>query len=117
MTLEIDFIPDRLNQEPIIFIGMTNSELKLAAVLSVVVCVPISTVLGFFLGAGLVGFSIGIALAFGLMFLVGRRLRGLKRGRPEGYHIDAIHAWLEDKGLRPKSMIRESRVWDIVRRK
>ena len=46
-----------------------------------------------------------------------RALRRLKRGRPEGYHADAVRAWLEDRNLKPKTMLRESAVWDTRTRR
>ena len=114
---EITFMPARLNQEPIVFLGMTDSEMKLSAAMSLVICIPVGILVGTALGIAILGFGAGFALSFGLTWLIGKRLKRLKRGRPEGYHVHAIAAWLEDRGVKPRTMIRETRAWDIARRR
>lgn len=115
--LDITFIPDRLNEEPVIFIGMTDSELKLAAGVSVGFWLPVSIAGAVVFGQGILGVAIGTLLSFLTMWIVGKKLRVIKRGRPKGYHVMAITAWLEDRSLKPKTMIRETRTWGIHRQK
>lgn len=112
---EIYFIPDRLNEEPVIYIGMTQSELKMAGLVSVLFWLPVCIIIAVMLGYGTYGIAAGVVLAFGSMWLIGKRLRILKRGKPKGYHATAIAAWLEQHGLKPKTMLLTSGVWDIRR--
>lgn len=112
---DIDFLPDRLNEEPVVFLSMTNSEIKYAAGLCLGVWVPVSTLVGALLGFALMGFALSLALVFGSLWLIGKRLRVVKRGKPRQYHVIAIQAWLQDRGLAPRTLIRESRSWDINR--
>lgn len=114
---EIAFIPDRLNEEPIIFIGMTDSELKLAGMVSVGFWVPVCVVIAAVLGAGILGLAAGTLLAFASMWVIGKKLRVIKRGRPKQFHVMTITAWLEDRRLKSQTMIRQSTVWDTHRRK
>jgi conjugative transfer region protein (TIGR03750 family) len=114
---EIAFIPDRLNEEPIIFIGMTDSELKLAGMVSVGFWVPVCVVVAAVLGAGILGLAAGTLLAFASMWVIGKKLRVIKRGRPKQFHVMTITAWLEDRRLKSQTMIRQSTVWDTHRRK
>ena len=114
---EIAFIPDRLNEEPIIFIGMTDSELKLAGMVSVGFWVPVCAVVAAVLGAGILGLAAGTLLAFASMWVIGKKLRVIKRGRPKQFHVMTITAWLEDRRLKSQTMIRQSTVWDTHRRK
>lgn len=114
---EITFIPDRLNEEPVIFIGMTDSELKLAVGVSLGFWLPVSIIVAVLFGQGILGIAVGTLMAFLTMWLLGKKLRVIKRGRPKGYHVMAISAWLEDRNLKPKTMIRETRTWDIKRQK
>ncbi len=114
---EITFIPDRLNEEPVIFIGMTDSELRLATGVSLAFWLPISVFIGMLFGMGIIGVAAGTLLAFFTMWLLGKKLRLIKRGRPKGYHVSAITSWLEDHNLKPKTMIRETRTWDFKHRK
>jgi len=113
---EIAFIPDRLNEEPIIFIGMTDSELKLAGMVSVSFWVPVCVVVATVLGVGILGLAAGTLSAFASMWFIGKKLRVIKRGRPKQFHVMTITAWLEDNGLKPQTMIRQSTVWDIKRK-
>ena len=112
---EIDFIPDRLNEEPIVFLSMTNSEIKVGALLALVVWIPLCTLLGLVLGQVFLGFALSLGMVFVSLWFTGKRLRVIKRGKPKQYHVMAIKAWLQDCGLLPNTLIRESRVWDIKR--
>lgn len=116
MESEIAFIPDRLNEEPVIYIGMTNSELKLAGMVSVAFWIPVCLLIASLLGKGILGLAAGTGLAFATMWLVGKKLRVLKRGKPKQFHVMSIAAWLEDHGLKPQTMIRQTAVWDIRRK-
>lgn len=113
---EITFIPDRLNEEPIIFIGMTDSELKMAGMVSVGFWIPVCVVVATLLGAGILGLAAGTLLAFASMWFIGKKLRVIKRGRPKQFHVMTIAAWLEDHGLKSQTMIRQSTIWDIQRK-
>lgn len=117
MTEEIQFIPDRLNEEPVIFLSMTNSEIKLAVIASLAGWTPICLIIGLVLGNVLMSIAGIMAMTFITMFLAGRKLRVLKRNKPKQYHVMAITAWLEDRNMKIKTMIRTSQVWDIRRSK
>ena len=112
---EIDFLPDRLNEEPVVFLSMTNSEIKLAALACFAFWVPLSTLAGALLGQALLGVALSLAWVFASLWLIGKRLRVLKRGKPRQYHVLAIRALLQDYGLLPNTLVRESRAWDIRR--
>jgi conjugative transfer region protein (TIGR03750 family) len=112
---EVDFLPDRLNEEPVVFLAMTNSEIQYVALLCLAVWIPASTLVGALCGYALMGFALSLAGVFGSLWLIGRRLRVLKRGKPRQYHVMAIRAALQDRGLAPRTLIRESRAWDIRR--
>ena len=114
---EIVFLPDRLNRAPAVFLGLTDGELRMAGLVNLSVCVPAGAALAGLFGQAVLGLGAGALAACGGIWLTARALRRLKRGRPEGYHADAVAAWLEDKGLKPKTMLRESAVWDIRARR
>ena len=114
---EIVFLPDRLNRSPAVFLGLTDGELRMAGLANLAVCIPAGAMLAGLFGQTVLGVGAGALAACGGIWLTARALRRLKRGRPEGYHADAVAAWLEDKGLKPKTMLRESAVWDIRARR
>ena len=112
---DIDFLPDRLNEEPVVFLSMTNSEIKYATLLCLGFWVPVSTIVGALLGFALLGFALSLAFVFISLWLIGKRLRVVKRGKPRQYHVIAIQAWLQDRSLARRTLVRESRCWDIHR--
>lgn len=115
MIEEIEFVPDRLNEEPVVMLGMTHSEIKTVGVGAMLFWMPVMCVVGGSLGAALFGIGIGALCGFGTIYVIGKQLRVLKRGRPKGYHVMAIQAWLEDHNLKAKTMIRHSQSWGIRR--
>lgn len=112
---EIHFIPDRLNEEAVIFLSMTESELRYAVLACLMIWLPICIAIGGFMGNALLGFAVSMGMTYLSMWLLGRRLRVLKRGKPKQYHAMAITAQLEDWGMKKKTMIRQSQCWSIKR--
>ncbi len=110
---EFHFVADRLNGEPIAFLAMTNSEVKAVLGGCLALWTPVCLLLGFALGKPLAGLGAIFALVYLSMWGIGKRLSVIKRGKPPGYHVDALHAWLEDRGLKPRTLIRQAAVWDI----
>ncbi len=114
---EIAYIPERLNEEPVVVLGLTDAELRYAAAAGFGVLVPAGALGGALFGQAMVGGGAGAVLAIGAIYAMGQALRRLKRGKPAGYHADRIRAWLEDRGLGGDAMLRASAVWEPVRMK
>lgn len=76
---EIDFIPDRLIEEPVVFRGMTDSELISIMVGATVFWVPVSVIMLFPFGKALWGLAIGFGLALLTLLQAGKRLQIMKR--------------------------------------
>ena len=117
MEEEIAFLPDRLNRAPAVFLGLSDGKLRMAGLVNLGVWIPAGAVVAGLFGQAVPGLGAGALAACGGIWLTARVLRRLKRGRPEGYHADAVKAWLEDRGLKPRTMLRESAVWDIRARR
>ena len=117
MDGEIAFLPDRLNRPPVVFLGLSDGELRMAGLVNLAVCVPVCAAVAALFGEAVLGIGAGALAACAGIWITARVLRNLKRGRPEGYHADAVAAWLEDRGLKPRTMLRESAVWDIRARR
>lgn len=113
MASEIVFLPDRLNRQPVVFLGLTDGELRLVGLVNIVVWVPVGSLLGALVGAATLGLGAGALVAVGGIWASGKALRRLKRGKPAGYHTDRIGAWLQERGIGPRRMLRSSEVWDI----
>jgi len=112
---DIEFIPDRLNEEPVVFLAMTNSEIKLSLMIFFAIWTPICLIVGLIIGKVLLSLACVAGMVFLSMWLAGKRLRVIKRGKPKQYHMLALSAWLQDRGLSKNILIRESRTWDIQR--
>lgn len=115
MTQTIEFLPDRLNREPVVFRGMTTSELFIA--------------LGGGLVAGMIG-GIFPAVLLGIWALIptgalagaaiaimigGKWLARLKRGRPDTWLYRAMGARFARHGFGDPKLVQESAVW-VIRR-
>ena len=114
---EIAFLPDRLNRPPVVFLGLSDGELRMAGLANLAVWMPACALLAAPFGQAVLGIGAGALAAAAGIWLTAKGLRRMKRGRPDGYHADAVAAWLEDRNLKPKTMLRESAVWDIRARR
>jgi conjugative transfer region protein (TIGR03750 family) len=112
---DIEFIPDRLNEEPVVFLSMTNSEIKFSLMIFFIIWTPVCLVVGLIIGKTLLSLACVAGMVFLSMWLAGKRLRTVKRGKPKQYHMLALGAWLQDHGLAKQGLIRQSRTWDIQR--
>ena len=112
---EVAYIPERLNEQPVVVLGLTDGELRHVALAALAALVPLGTAAGMAFGQLAVGMGGGAVGAIGAVYVAGKVLRRLKRGKPVGYHADLMRAWLEDRGIGGDSMMRRSAVWEAVR--
>jgi conjugative transfer region protein (TIGR03750 family) len=115
MSEEITFLPARLNGAPIVFRGLTSTELGALAGLAVAVWLPLSLVICAALGFFMMGFGLAGLLALGTVWCASYWIEALKRGKPEGYHLLRFRLLLDDWKVRPSGFIRYSGPWDIRR--
>jgi conjugative transfer region protein (TIGR03750 family) len=98
------FLPNRLNRQPVIVLGLTADEMWLSVVLSLLagLCFG-SAVAAMTQSLAMVPTVMFVSVALGL-FLGGKALRRLKRGRPQTWlyrqmqwhirtHVPALAAW------------------------
>ena len=77
---------ERINNEPVIFRGLSSSELRTGLIVTVITLLPICAFIGYLLDRLLVGFgSIGILTLISVMFM-GTVFQRIKRGRPDGFY-------------------------------
>ncbi|USB67188.1 TIGR03750 family conjugal transfer protein [Klebsiella pneumoniae] len=115
MAQTIEFLPDRLNREPVVFRGMTTTELFMvlaggflagltggvfpAALLGIWALVPS-------------GALAGAALA---IMVGGKWLAQLKRGRPDTWLYRMTGAWYARHGFGDPKLVQQSAAW-VTRR-
>ncbi len=112
---EIDFIPDRLIADPVVFMGMSDAEIITIGVVSVLFWMPISILLLLPFGLGVFGLGLGLALAMGTLVFAGRWLSRLKLRKPNGLHLVVLKKQLQRTGFVNYGYITRSGHWDIRR--
>ena len=111
----VEFLPDRLNDEPAVFKGCSVSELTMLAIIAGVVWLPISLIVAAIFGAITMGFGMAGVGVVGTVVLAAGRFQKLKSGRPSGFYIQQFRCWLDSRGLIKAPYIRQSGYWDIGR--
>ncbi len=107
---------DRVNVEPVILLGLSNSEALWVIGLAFAIWVPV---------AGLVmllkpSLPLFILLAtvgpLASVWLVAKKMAVVKRNRPDLYYVHAMRQWASKKGLRRSRYITHVGEWDVGRR-
>jgi len=115
MNDQTETLADRLNQEPVIFRGSTNSELGLILLCAVIFWVPVGLIIGALIGAVVMGLGLA-TLAVLLTILIGSTLfQRIKRGRPDNYYQHCLLLKLNKSGLRKSVLILRTGAWDLGR--
>lgn len=115
MTTSIEFLPDRLNREPVIFRGMTTTELFIAlggGLLTGLVCSIFPAVLLGIWALIPTGALAGAAIA---ILAGGKWLVRLRRGRPDTWLYRSLGAWFARRGFGDPKLVQKSTVW-VIRR-
>jgi len=86
----VEMLADRLNSEPPIILGLTNSEVGMVVKVSALVFIPTCTIIGFLLGATTIGIAAAAILVVGSIPVSGKILQAVKRGRPDYYYQHKI---------------------------
>ncbi|EDS4737737.1 TIGR03750 family conjugal transfer protein [Salmonella enterica subsp. enterica serovar Oranienburg] len=111
----IIFLPDRLNRAPIVWRGLTTSELLLALLTGLGGGAALGVALALFFHSWPPTPAAALAGAALLIQGGGRILARAKRGKPDNWLPQAILAWLECHHLRGAQLVQHSTIW-VVRR-
>jgi conjugative transfer region protein (TIGR03750 family) len=115
---EIDFIPDRLIEEPVVFRGLTDTEVVLLITVGAAFWIPTSVLILLPFGFALFGVAAGMGMAIGTLLLVGKYLQNIKRRMPDGLHLVYLKKLLQSKvSFINFGYIETSQSWDIKRSK
>ncbi|PLR35041.1 TIGR03750 family conjugal transfer protein [Chimaeribacter californicus] len=110
----IEFMPDRLNAEPVVFRGFTTPELGFTALFSVlgglVVAIPVAPLLGW-----LAFPTVALLMPLVTIIFGGRLMARFKRGKPENYLYRQMSLLLSRYGLGGAGMVLQSRRWALRR--
>lgn len=112
---DVRFLPDRVNVEPPVFRGLTNSEMFLLGKIGLAVWMPLGLIICFFLNATMLGIGAGAILTLATIFFGGGYLQRKKRGKPVNYHQRAMKIAFQDRGFGKANFIRHVGPWSAVR--
>lgn len=113
---EIEFIPDRLIEEPVVFRGLTDTEVVMIIVAAIIFWIPVWVLLLIPFDWALFGVGIGFGMAIGTLLVVGKYLQGLKRRMPDGLHVVYLKKQAQKKySFFNFGYIETSQSWDIRR--
>lgn len=112
---EIDYIPDRLIADPVVFRGMTDGEVVFIVVVGLLFWIPVCVLILMVFGIGIFGVAAGAGMTIVTLILAGKELTRIKRKQPDGLHIVYFKRLLQRKGLARFGFIDESASWDIRR--
>lgn len=104
----IEFMPDRLNAEPVVFRGFTTPELGLTALFSLfsglVAAVPVAPFLGW------IAFpAVSLLMPLVTVIFGGRLMARFKRGKPDNYLYRRLELQLSRTGFGSSGLILRSR--------
>lgn len=114
-----EILADRLNNEPPIFRGLSNSELGLVIKVSALVWVPVCLTVATLLGKTMMGAGAAMLLILISVLISGTLFQRIKRGRPDYYYQHYL--MLRDitgdvkTNTRSEQIIRYSGDWGIGR--
>ena len=94
MTEQTETLADRLNQEPVIFRGSTNSELGMILICAVAFWLPVSFLIGALLGAVMMGLGISAMGILATVLFGSTVFQRIKRGRPDYYYQQKLLIFL-----------------------
>ena len=113
---EIEFIPDRLIEEPVVFRGLNDTEVVSIMIGATIFWIPVCVILLYPLGFALFGVAVGLGVAILTLLVAGHYLTGLKRRMPDGLHIVYLKKKAQQKiPFVNFNYIETSQRWDIRR--
>jgi conjugative transfer region protein (TIGR03750 family) len=110
-----ELLAERLNAEPVIFRGYTDSELVVAIALCGGLAFPTGLLGGVLIGRVFVGLGAGMILTLGLVVLGASAFQAWKRGRPEFWLQQRATRLLADAGLIRPPLTRHRGVMSLGR--
>ncbi len=110
-----EILADRLNSEPLIFRGCSNSELGLILVCAVIFWVPVSLLVAASFGAVAMGLGLSGLGILATVYFGATLFQWIKRGRPDNYYQHLMMIRLNDLGLWKSNLIRRTGFWSLGR--
>ena len=116
MSIETDdLLAERLNHEPVVLLGYTDTEFALAVKAACLLAFPTTLFIGFAFGKPLPGLAGGFLLALALVVAGGKLMVRLKRGKPDFYYQTKLKLALQRYGFGHSGLLRYGGTMSIGR--
>ena len=112
---QVEHVPRRLDEEPVVFKGLTASEIIVILIATAVVWLPLCLIVLGMLGFFVAGFGMAVAAIVGTVMIAPNYVAKWKENRPDGYLQHTVALWLHAKGIRKCRFIVREGQWDIGR--
>ncbi|CDL79964.1 TIGR03750 family conjugal transfer protein [Xenorhabdus cabanillasii] len=112
----IQFMPDRLNSEPVVYRGLTTPELGLSALFGSTIGFVISLFFAPFVGWVIIP-TLLLIMPLLVVFFGGKYLTRLKRGKPENYIYRQLMLTKRKWGMGDITLIIHDQAWSLRRTK
>lgn len=108
-------LTDRVNVEPPILRGMTESEAAVIGLAALAVWLVVGAVLALVVGLWQVLLAAAVFGPIVTLWKASAVLARIKRNRPDGYYRQALSLWLAAHGLARQRFIRHAGYWSLGR--
>lgn len=109
------FTGDFINEEPVVFKGLTDGEIKSVFLISFFIGSPIGVLLGLLSGFPMLMIVFVFVIPMIVVYFISGWMETARRGKPSGYVEHSLHAWLVAKKLVTPNFICESTTWSLGR--
>lgn len=109
------FTGDFINEEPVVFKGLTDGEIKSVFLISLFVGSPIGVLLGVLSGFPMLMIVFVFVIPMVVVYFLAGWMEKARRGKPAGYVEHSLHVWLVDNKLAKSNFICESMKWSLGR--
>lgn len=109
------FTGDFINEEPVVFKGLTDGEIKSVFLISFFIGSPIGVFLGIIIGFPMLMVVFVFVIPMLVVYFLAGWMEKARRGKPSGYVEHSLHVWLVAKKLARPNFICESAKWSLGR--
>ena len=109
------FTGDLINEEPIVFKGLTDSEVKKVFLISLVIGAPIGVVVALFIGIPMLILVFVLLFPIVAVYFIAGWMEKARRGKPAGYVEQQLHMKLAEKNIISPDFVFDSYRWGLGR--
>lgn len=109
------FTGDFINEEPIVFKGLTDGEVKLVFFMAFVIGTPVGISVALLIGIPMLAIVFMVIVPMFAVWIIAGLVERARRGKPAGYVEQKVHIYLVKHGLATPRFTCESYRWGLGR--